>query len=105
MLGWLRRFTHPHGQLDPYRVRKRLRPVQVRAYAPEDYEACGELYRLNEPGRFPPGHLPEFERVLRDGKRLFLVLEHEEKIVGCGGILINQSEMGTLVYDIHAFLI
>jgi GNAT superfamily N-acetyltransferase len=104
MLGWLRRFTHPHGQFDPYLVRKRLRPVQVRAYTAEDFEACVELYRLNEPGRFPPGHLPEFERTLRDGKHLFLILEEEGKIVGCGGISINRYEMGVVVYGIQAWL-
>jgi hypothetical protein len=91
MLGFLRRFTHPLGQLDPYCARKRLRPVHVRAFAPADFEHCVELYRSNEPERFPPGILPEFERSLQSGTNLHLVIEEEGVIVGCGGISISKS--------------
>jgi ribosomal protein S18 acetylase RimI-like enzyme len=90
MFGWLRRFTHPLGQIDPYLAKSRVRPAKIRVWNPADFDACMELYRLNEPGRFPLGGLPSFEAALKDGLMLYLVLEMEGRLVGCGGVGIYR---------------
>jgi [ribosomal protein S18]-alanine N-acetyltransferase len=100
---WHRRLNYFPGQFNPYVARKRLRPVHIRPYVPADLDACLELYRLNEPGRFPPGILPEFETYLREGLALFLVIEEEGTIVGCGGIQFvrgPESEHAHLVFGL-----
>lgn len=49
------------------------------------------VYLLNEPGRFPPGVLPDFEATLREDNRLFLVAKMAGKLCGCGGISIKEQ--------------
>src|SRR5258708_5455550 len=96
MIGWLRRlfagFTVPlSDQIDLTPAQGRMRPVQIRTYSPDDVVACRELYALNEPGRFPPGVLPEFEASLHSEGRLFLVAEKDGIICGCGGIAVAST--------------
>ena len=98
MFDWFRRFTHPLGQIDPCLARSRLRPVRIRAYAPTDFDQCVELYRLNEPDRFPPGILPEFEKALGEKHSLHLVIEDDGMLVGCGGIGIQHAPSYDGVY-------
>ena len=62
----------------PFRIpRRKLPPVLVRAFRPEDTPACHEIYRLNEPGRFPDGYFAHFSKFLTSGKALFLVVEED----------------------------
>jgi N-acetylglutamate synthase-like GNAT family acetyltransferase len=89
---WLRRFTYSSSQIDPYVLRRHLRPALLREYQPSDFDTCIDLYRANEPGRFPPGILPEFEESLRAGHSTYLILEHEGRAVGCGGIGIAHYQ-------------
>jgi len=73
-------------------------PGQIRAYSQEDFAACCELYTLNEPGRFPPGCLPNFEETLRKGSALFLIAEKDGKVRGCGGIRIEATTAGCVAW-------
>lgn len=68
-----------------------MKPLRVRPYSPADFQACRELYTLNEPGRFPPGVLPEFEEILQSGRALFLVAEKDGSVCGCGGIYTSSD--------------
>jgi hypothetical protein len=45
----------PRSPLHPDNWRGRLKPSTLRRLDPEDIPQCLELYRLNEPGRFPAG--------------------------------------------------
>jgi N-acetylglutamate synthase-like GNAT family acetyltransferase len=87
MIGWLwRSFFGRSDEIDLDLAQGRMGSAQIRVYSPGDFDACRELYILNEPGRFPPGHLPKFETALRSGSLLFLVVERDGAICGCGGI-------------------
>src|SRR5690349_5919767 len=65
MLGWLRRLFHPSDMIDFDLACGRIAAAKVQLYSPEDFDSCCELYRLNEPGRFPLGHLPDYEKALQ----------------------------------------
>src|SRR5882724_4393564 len=64
----------------------RLSPLSFRRFAPPDLQQCLEIYRLNEPGRFPEGVLEQYERVLSRQSSYFLVAEMEGHILATGGI-------------------
>jgi hypothetical protein len=82
---WLRRFTYAFSEIDPYIVRRRRRPALLRPYQPSDYEACINLYKANEPRRFPSGGLPAFEEsLLGSSGSAYLIVENAGQIVGCG---------------------
>lgn len=49
-------------------------------------DACRNIYRLNEPGRFPPGHLQTFTENLESSLQLFLVVELQDRIAAVGGL-------------------
>jgi len=59
--------------------------MRFRPYSPADREQCLELYRLNEPGRFPEGVLEDYNRVL-EGTGYILVLEQGGRIIATGGL-------------------
>lgn len=69
----------------------RMQPVEIHSYSSQDFGTCREFYLLNEPGRFPPGVLPDFEATLREDNRLFLVAKMAGKLCGCGGISIKEQ--------------
>lgn len=91
--GWS--FTHttlkPNELTFPPR-RGPLPKCRIRPYRESDYDVCVELYRLNEPGRFPEGYLDEFCKDLKSGSTLFLVCESETEICGMAGISTYQHE-------------
>jgi [ribosomal protein S18]-alanine N-acetyltransferase len=64
-----------------------LSPLRFRKYRRSDLEQCLELYRLNEPGRFPPGKLNDYWRVLANESAYFLVLEECDRIIATGGLM------------------
>lgn len=59
-----------------------------------DIDACAEIYRLNEPGRFPPGYFDHFYHWLRREDDLVLVCESGGAIRGFGGVSIARQAMG-----------
>jgi GNAT superfamily N-acetyltransferase len=69
----------------------KLGPVQLRRVGPDDVEACLELYRLNEPGRFPPGQLPGYFKCLAKQEAYFLGVEGTKGLVAtCGLALVER---------------
>lgn len=64
----------------------RLSPLAFRRFEPADLHQCLELYKLNEPGRFPEGVIGQYEKALREHTSYFLVAEKEGKIVATGGM-------------------
>jgi N-acetylglutamate synthase-like GNAT family acetyltransferase len=60
--------------------------MDVRAYLPEDREACLAVFDSNvAPGFFTPAERAGFARFLDQPVGAYLVLEHEGRIIGCGG--------------------
>lgn len=95
MFRWLRRLSRLPYQIDLYPARKRMPAVTVRAYQESDFDVCSEIYRLNEPGRFPSGVLEEFQRSVRDGDRLrYVVIEDEGRVCAFGGVGIEREKLG-----------
>ena len=64
-----------------FHFEKRLHPMQFRRLRSEDIEQCLEIYRLNEPGRFPPEMMGQFWMTLTNGTVYTLVLEEEGRVV------------------------
>ncbi len=64
----------------------RLRPMTFRRFHIDDLPQCLEIYKLNEPGRFPEGVIATYEKLLRAQRTYVLVAEHEGQIVATGGI-------------------
>lgn len=64
----------------------RLVPCTIRDYTPEDREACLAVYHSNVPDPCPEAILPLCERFLDEGTSYLLVVEHEGRVVGCGGL-------------------
>ena len=91
MFEWFRRWTRVSGWIELSGARRRMSPSRIRLYAPADFEACVELYRRNEPDRFPVDGLPIFERSLNEGSVLRFVVEQDGEVRGCAGIHIQIS--------------
>ncbi len=64
----------------------RLVPCTIRDYTPEDREACLEVYHSNVPDPCPEAILPLCARFLDEGTSYLLVVEHEGRVAGCGGL-------------------
>ncbi len=94
MFDWFRRMTRREGWLEASGARRRMRPSQVRLYTPADFEDCVELYRLNEPNRFPAEDLPNFEKALHAGNALRFVIEEGGSLLGCGAVQVQNTERG-----------
>jgi ribosomal-protein-alanine N-acetyltransferase len=75
-------------------------PVRFRPYAPTDFETCVDIYQKNEPGRFPPNQLPEFEAALRQDAKTLIVAEIDSKVVGFGGVTFFEPNSAILYYGI-----
>jgi len=99
MFRRLKRFLLSHRDdidLDP--AKGRISPVTIRVYGEEDFNACRELYLLNEPSRFPAGILPEFEKSLKTNNSLTLVVVKDGQVCGCGGISIRQQSGASIAW-------
>jgi len=74
----------------------------IRELTARDLAACEEIYRLNEPDRFPEGVREHFGGFIRDRqKALFLVAEAEGEVCGFGGIAMRREgklEIAHLVF-------
>src|SRR5262249_20694616 len=87
-------------RFQPGRWKTRLRPLHIRRYRSSDLERCLEIYRLNEPGRFPAGVLDHYQSGLRDGRAYFVVVEQEGQVVATGGIQHCEHSRSALCYGL-----
>jgi GNAT superfamily N-acetyltransferase/ribosomal protein L40E len=87
--GWT--FDTLGGQFVIPEIRRPLPKCRVRPYRESDFEQCAELYRLNQPERFPPGYYDEFCQSLRDGKTMFFVTEEDGCIRGICGFFMYPA--------------
>jgi N-acetylglutamate synthase-like GNAT family acetyltransferase len=69
----------------------RLSPITFRRLQESDIPACLEIYKLNEPGRFPEGVIAKYEQCLRDQSSYFMVAEKNGRVVATGGISYFQK--------------
>src|SRR5262249_41155293 len=79
------------ARLKPAAWRGRLRPMAFRRFVPSDLATCREIYRLNEPGRFPEGVFEKYSKLLFEQKVCVLVVETDEGIVATGGIYCHAE--------------
>jgi hypothetical protein len=80
------------GRFDPSPAQGRPPPIRIRAFAPDDITECREIYRLNEPNRFPTGVIGEFEKSTALPNCSFVVARSaENSIVGVAGIVIPEG--------------
>ena len=91
MFEWFRRWTRFPGWIELSGARRRMPASRIRLYAPADFDACVELYRLNEPNRFPADGLPIFEKSLNEDNVLRLVVEEHGEVRGCAAIHIQTA--------------
>jgi ribosomal protein S18 acetylase RimI-like enzyme len=64
----------------------KVRSCKIREYCDDDREQCLELYRSNEPAFIPEGHIDEYEGFLSGQTSYYLVIEGDDRLIGCGGI-------------------
>ena len=72
---------------------------EVRLWKPEDTQACLKIYQMNAPGRFPAEVEQEFEVVLKRDNGSMLVIEHQGRIVACGGTSLDGGQ-GSLFFGL-----
>jgi len=89
-LSALRGVKLSNRRFDPTPAAGRPPPIMFRALEPADLAACRDIYRSNEPGRFPPGFLPELEKAIALPDCHFIVGCLGDQIVGFGGIGIPR---------------
>lgn len=58
----------------------------IRPYTTSDQEEVLELLRLNTPTYFHPDEKEDFIKYLNHERECYFVVEHDNKIVGCGGV-------------------
>jgi N-acetylglutamate synthase-like GNAT family acetyltransferase len=59
--------------------------MDVRPWSPDDRAQCLAVFDSNVPHSFDIRERGNFESFLDDGPGQYLVLEHEDAVVGCGG--------------------
>lgn len=62
--------------------------MEISPMVAADVATCLRLYRLNEPGRFPPNFIGEYERTLRAKGTAFLVARVNGELVGSAGLMM-----------------
>ena len=71
---------------------KRLSPVEIVPYEDKYFDACLNIYRLNDTnGRFPDSYTDRFADHLRNPESLKLVAIRKREIVGTGAIGITKQ--------------
>lgn len=78
----------------------KLQGVSLRQYRLGDFQDCLELCRLNAPDRFPGDTLADFEKYLNEVPPHYLVVEHQGRIIGSGGYMIQHLDFVTFVYGL-----
>jgi GNAT superfamily N-acetyltransferase len=83
-------------------VSSHLTACTLREYTAEDLPACLRVYHSNEGAYFPTGRVDEFTTFLERGTSYFLVIEHENEVVGCGGLELSGD--GPWAWLIHGMI-
>ncbi len=65
--------------------------VELRLYVPEDLEDVVAVFRSNIPNYFVPGEEPGLRQFLNSGAENYYVLEIDSKVVGSGGVALNED--------------
>ncbi|MES2597153.1 MAG: GNAT family N-acetyltransferase [Verrucomicrobiota bacterium] len=77
----------------------KLASCRIREYAPEDLDACIEIYHSNEPDFLSPEGLDHFVEFLQSGTSYLLVVENGGDVIGCGGLeLVGDSDTAMLMH-------
>ena len=63
----------------------------VRCYCEADFDACSALYEQIDDGRFPDGHLADFQAYLRKDGVLIMVLEQDGVVFATGGVSVSTG--------------
>ena len=85
-----------------------LKDLRARDYIAEDKYACQKVLTSNYGDFFSRDHLRFFAEYLAEEKCYYIVIEHGQKIIACGGIeLYGNQNLSTLVFglvhrDYHA---
>jgi len=101
MIGWLKRLLHEADRFSIPRSERPLPKCRFRPFCDDDFDNCLEIYRLNEPGRFPAAYAEYYSEWLRRRGDLVLICEAEGEIRAFGGISMNrqpQSEVAALTF-------
>ena len=86
MFSRIYHFLKGPNPLHPSVWEGRLPSLSFRRLADTDTDGCLELYRLNEPGRFPPDTVGMYEKSIREQTSYFVVAEQEHQIIASGGL-------------------
>jgi GNAT superfamily N-acetyltransferase len=78
--------------------------AHIREFRSTDREACIEIYRENEPGRFPLGLITQYQQVLDLPGYLKLVCCIEDKPVAVGGIRTIQAVRSHHVWLVYGMV-
>lgn len=82
-------------------IKPKLVRCRIREFHADDLEACLDIHRSNEPDYLEPGGIHGFVEFLARGTSYYLVIEHDGKIIACGGLeLAGDSDHATLVYGL-----
>jgi ribosomal protein S18 acetylase RimI-like enzyme len=63
----------------------------IRPYTVADKPTLLEIFKLNTPQYFDPGEVKDFDAYLDTNGDTYLIIEHENKIVGGAGYRITQN--------------
>lgn len=92
-------FLQGPNPLHPATWEGRLKPLTIRRTTAADVPQCLEIYRLNEPGRFPEAMIDVYEKFLASKDSYHLVAEREGRIVGTGGMhYIQRRDVAIFCY-------
>jgi N-acetylglutamate synthase-like GNAT family acetyltransferase len=94
-------FLKGPNPLNPSLWQGRLEHMVFRRLEMRDIPQCLELYKANEPNRFPKGGIEKYEISLRDPDAYFLVLQRESRIIASGGLQYwGRPNMGVLYFGL-----
>ncbi len=66
--------------------------MEVLPYLPTHLDACLAIFDSNTPTFFQPAEHESFAQFLQNPNCTFIVLEHDEAIIGCGGFYLDDSK-------------
>src|ERR1041385_1885443 len=103
-LTWWRvallRLIHSQTSLEAHLYPPLKLNVLFRPYEKRDFDACLDIYRKNEPGRFPEGYSSVFTRYLEEDQKSLIIAELNSRVVGYGGVNIMGPNVASLCYGI-----
>lgn len=66
--------------------------MEVIQYQPSHLDACLAVFDSNTPAFFQPAERKFFAQFLQELNSNYIVLKHDEAIVGCGGFYLDDSK-------------